>query len=112
MIGATNLPDSIDSSLRRPGRFDREFEIGIPNANGRKEILEIFLSKQANMFNYTLSSDQIQLISSSTHGFVGADLLQLCKEAVLHASERETNSNQQSNKVLNVNFEDFIEKDY
>ena len=76
VIAATNRPDSIDPALRRPGRFDREIEIGIPDQEGREQILSIHtrgmpLDKKVDL----------KQISKTTHGFVGADLEILAKEA-------------------------------
>jgi len=78
VIGATNRPNSIDPALRRFGRFDRELDIGIPDENGRLEILNIHTK------NMKLD-DHVDLlkIAKETHGFVGADLAQLCTEAAL-----------------------------
>ncbi|MBS3054415.1 MAG: CDC48 family AAA ATPase [Candidatus Aenigmarchaeota archaeon] len=83
VIGATNIPNALDPALRRPGRFDREIEIGIPNKEGRREILQIHtrgmpLSKEVNVEN----------IAGITHGYVGADIQALCKEAAMHALRR------------------------
>jgi len=78
VIGATNRPNSIEGALRRFGRFDRELDIGVPDDNGRLEILRI---KTKNM---KLSPDvKLEDIAANTHGFVGADLAQLCTEAAL-----------------------------
>jgi len=80
VIGATNRQDDIDPALRRPGRFDREIDIGIPNDDGRLEILKIHTR------NVPLSKDvDLKLISEVTHGFVGADLSALIKEAAIIA---------------------------
>ncbi|ORX78441.1 AAA-domain-containing protein [Anaeromyces robustus] len=84
LIGTTNRPNSIDEALRRPGRFDREVEIGIPNANERKEILEVLLRNVP----HTLTDENITKISSITHGYVGADLASLCREAGLKTIKR------------------------
>ncbi|EIW68257.1 hypothetical protein TREMEDRAFT_32265, partial [Tremella mesenterica DSM 1558] len=84
VIAATNRPNSIDPALRRPGRFDRELEIGIPDAVGRKQILEIFLSKMP----HSLSSEDIHELAAKTHGFVGADLSALVREAATLAIQR------------------------
>ncbi|EGC39638.1 hypothetical protein DICPUDRAFT_147573 [Dictyostelium purpureum] len=89
VIGCTNRPDSIDSALRRPGRFDNEIEISIPNQQGREQILKIFLSKIPNQLN----EKEINFISSKTHGFVGADIESLCKEASLKCFNRIKNEN-------------------
>merc|ERR1712085_14953 len=78
VIGATNRPNSIDGALRRFGRFDRELDIGVPDDNGRLEILRIHTK---NMKLYT--DVKLEDLSANTHGFVGADLAQLCTEAAL-----------------------------
>ena len=83
VIGATNRPDSLDPALRRPGRFDREIEIGVPDKEGRKEILEIHTRKMP------LAEDvDLEELAELTNGFVGADLEALCKEAAMHALRR------------------------
>ena len=83
VIGATNRPDAIDEALRRPGRFDREIEIGVPDAQERKEILEIHTR------NMPLSDDvNLDELTEVTNGFVGADLEALCKEAAMHVLRR------------------------
>jgi transitional endoplasmic reticulum ATPase len=78
VIGATNIPNALDPALRRPGRFDREISIPIPDRNSRLEILEIHsrgmpLAKDVDM----------GYLSDITHGFVGADLEALCREAAM-----------------------------
>ena len=84
VIAATNLPDSIDPALRRGGRFDREIEIGVPDKDGRKQILEIHTR------NMPLSENvDIKKYADRTHGFVGADLSLVAKEAAMHALRRE-----------------------
>jgi transitional endoplasmic reticulum ATPase len=80
VIAATNLPDQIDPALRRGGRFDREIEIGIPDKKGRLEIFQVHsrgvpLSDEVNLQDY----------ANITHGFVGADIALLVKEAAMHA---------------------------
>jgi transitional endoplasmic reticulum ATPase len=80
VIGATNIPDALDPALRRGGRFDREIEIGIPDKKGR---LEIF---QVHSRGVPLADDvKIENYADSTHGFVGADIALLVKEAAMHA---------------------------
>ena len=74
----TNRQDAIDTALRRPGRFDREIEIGIPDEEGRMEILNIHTKGMPLDKNINLSN-----ISKITHGFVGADLEILTKETAL-----------------------------
>ncbi len=83
VLAATNRENALDPALRRPGRFDREIEIGVPDRQGRKEILQIHTR------NMPLDKDvAISKIADSTHGFVGADLSALCKEAAMSALRR------------------------
>ncbi|GFU38850.1 transitional endoplasmic reticulum ATPase [Trichonephila clavipes] len=78
VMAATNRPNSIDAALRRFGRFDREVDIGIPDATGRLEILRIHTK------NMKLADDvDLEKIAGETHGFVGSDLAALCSEAAL-----------------------------
>jgi len=80
VIGATNQPGLLDEALRRGGRFDREIEIGIPDRNGRYEILQIHTR------GMPLAEDvDLNYLADITHGFVGADLAGLCKEAAMSA---------------------------
>jgi len=83
VIAATNRPDSIDPALRRPGRFDREIEIGIPDDEGRYEILSIHTRGMPIDEKVDLKQ-----ISKTTHGFVGADLEVLSKEAAMRSLRR------------------------
>ena len=83
VIAATNRPDSIDPALRRPGRFDREIEIGIPDAEGRFDILSIHTRGMPIDEKVDLKQ-----ISKTTHGFVGADLEVLAKEAAMRSLRR------------------------
>ena len=80
VIGATNRPNAIDPALRRPGRFDREIEIGIPDEQGRLEILQIHTRGMPLTQDVDLGS-----IARVTHGFVGADLEALSKEAAMRS---------------------------
>ncbi|HZY94596.1 MAG TPA: CDC48 family AAA ATPase [Candidatus Bathyarchaeia archaeon] len=83
VIGATNRPNALDPALRRPGRFDREIEIGVPDKEGRLEILEIHTR------GMPLADDvDLKKLASVTHGFVGADLEALSKEAAIRALRR------------------------
>ena len=83
VIGATNRPDSLDPALRRPGRFDREIEIGVPDADERQQILEIHTR------NMPVDEDvDLDKLATTTHGFVGADLESLCKEAAMRVVRR------------------------
>src|SRR5919199_1788874 len=83
VIGATNRPDAIDPALRRPGRFDREIEIGIPDEQGRLDILLIHTRGMPLTEDVNLES-----IAKVTHGFVGADLEALSKEAAMRSLRR------------------------
>jgi len=83
VIGATNRPNSLDEALRRPGRFDREIEIKVPNERGRREVFQIHtknmpLDKRISLKDY----------AKITHGFVGADIAAVCREAAMSALRR------------------------
>ncbi len=83
VLGATNRPDSVDPALRRPGRFDREMEISVPNADGRLEVMEIHtrgmpISKDVNL----------KVLSSELSGYTGADMKSLCREAAMRSIRR------------------------
>jgi transitional endoplasmic reticulum ATPase len=83
VIAATNLPNAIDPALRRPGRFDREISIPIPDREGRHEIIEI------HSRGMPLNDDvELNIVADVTHGFVGADLEALCREAAMSALRR------------------------
>lgn len=96
VVGATNRVDSLDTALRRPGRFDRELEIGIPNAAGRREILSILLQQMP----HSLTEEEISTVASITHGYVGADMSALCQEAALKVLKRVKNSLPSSSTTL------------
>lgn len=83
VIGATNRPNSLDSALRRPGRFDREIEIKVPNEKGRREI---FLIHTRNM--PLEKKIQLKKFANITHGFVGADISAVCREAAMSSLRR------------------------
>jgi len=110
VIGATNRPNSLDPALRRPGRFDREINIGVPNKQGRLKILKIHTR------NMPLTKDvKLEKLAETTHGFVGADLEALCKEAAMVVIRKilpdlkyeGENIPQEILKKLQVNHEDF-----
>ncbi|MGI0019762.1 MAG: CDC48 family AAA ATPase [Nitrososphaera sp.] len=114
VIGATNRPNAIDPALRRPGRFDREIEIGIPDENGRLEVLQIHARGMPLADDVNLSS-----VARMAHGFVGADLEALSKEAAIRSLRRilpEINLEQpkipaeilNKIKVTNKDFEDAL----
>jgi len=83
VIGATNRPNALDPALRRGGRFDREIEIGIPDRNGRLEILHVHTRGMP-----LVEDVDLKVLADRTYGFVGADLASLCKEAAMHALRR------------------------
>ncbi|MDY6965353.1 MAG: CDC48 family AAA ATPase [Halobacteriota archaeon] len=83
VIAATNRANALDEALRRGGRFDREIEIGIPDRNGRCQILQVHTR------GMPLSEDvDLNEFGDITHGFVGADIASLCKESAMHALRR------------------------
>ncbi len=98
VLGATNRPNSLDPALRRPGRFDREIEIGVPDKRGRKEVLQIHtrgmplelesLSEKSNGDKDKARELFLDEFASVTYGFVGADLQALCKEAAMKSLRR------------------------
>src|SRR5271157_2994481 len=111
VIGATNIPEIIDPALRRPGRFDREIVIPVPNVEGRREILKIHSRHMA------LAPDvEIDKLASITHAFVGADLEALCKEAGMVALRRYLAVKDENHldkilataQPLNVQMQDFL----
>lgn len=83
VIGATNRPNALDPALRRPGRFDREIEIGVPDKQGRYEILQIHTR------GMPLAEDvDLKKLAEMTHGYTGADLAALCRETAMKALRR------------------------
>lgn len=112
VIGATNLPDVIDPSLRRPGRFDREIVLDVPDRNSRTKIMKI------HSRNMPLSEDvDYDKLSDLTQGFVGADLENLCREAAMKSLRRtvpdfgidDNYSDINNIKPLTVKMDDFLE---
>ncbi len=83
VIGATNRPNSLDPALRRPGRFDREIEIKVPNEKGRREVFQIHTRNMPLDKKISLKE-----FSQITHGFVGADISAVCREAAMSALRR------------------------
>ncbi|NIP31865.1 MAG: CDC48 family AAA ATPase [Candidatus Dadabacteria bacterium] len=111
VIGATNLPNAIDPALRRPGRFDREIHLNVPDINGRLEILQVH-SRSMPLSNNV----DLQKIAELSHGFVGADLENLCREAALNALGKTLSDieydlllqNLDSLSPLKIGMEDFL----
>ncbi len=83
VLGATNRPDSVDPALRRPGRFDREVEVSVPNEDGRLEILQIHTRGMP-----LAKGIKLRDLASELHGYTGADIKSLCREAALKAIRR------------------------
>ncbi len=112
VLGATNRPDSLDPALRRPGRFDREIEIGIHNVDGRFEILKIHTHEMP------LDSDiQLKDLAKLLNGYTGADIKALSREAAMKSIRRTLtdfdleNQNQVPSEILNsirINQQDFL----
>ena len=88
VIAATNRPDAIDPALRRPGRFDREIEIGIPDYDGRREILQVHTRGMPIERDENGTWLKLDHFARITHGFVGADLAALAREAAMSALRR------------------------
>ncbi|RLI31179.1 AAA family ATPase, partial [Candidatus Bathyarchaeota archaeon] len=111
VIGATNRINALDPALRRPGRFDREIEIGVPDKQGRYEILQIHTR------GMPLAKDvDLKKLAEITHGYTGADLAALCREAAMKALRRylpEINLEEETIPVevlekMEVTMEDFM----
>jgi transitional endoplasmic reticulum ATPase len=83
VLGATNRPDSVDPALRRPGRFDREMEISVPNADGRLEVMQIHTRGMPIADDVNLKS-----LAGELHGYTGADMKSLCREAAIRSIRR------------------------
>jgi len=104
VVGATNRPNSIDPALRRPGRFDREIEIGVPDRDGRREILLI------HSRGMPLSEDvNLDFFAEKTHGYVGADLQALCREAAMKALRRYLPDIENADKLITPELLDKLE---
>ncbi|CAJ0825855.1 6407_t:CDS:10 [Entrophospora sp. SA101] len=102
VIGSTNRPNSLDEALRRPGRFDKEIEIGIPNSHSRSLILQTLLKDIPS----SLTIDEIESFSSKLHGYVGADLSAICREAGLKVIKNRVRNNIDGNDEDNNNKND------
>jgi transitional endoplasmic reticulum ATPase len=111
VIGATNRPGALDPALRRPGRFDREIEIGVPDKQARHETLQIHTRGMPLAENV-----ELERLSKMTHGYTGADLAALCRETAMKALRRYLPQiNLEEERVppnvlerMEVNMEDFI----
>nr|AAF28347.1 calmodulin-binding protein [Arabidopsis thaliana]AAF28348.1 calmodulin-binding protein [Arabidopsis thaliana] len=95
VIAATNRPDSIEPALRRPGRLDREIEIGAPSSTQRSDILHVILCGM----RHSLSNIQVEQLAMATHGFVGADLSALCCEAAFVCLRRHLDQSYSSSNL-------------
>uniref|UniRef100_A0A4W5J7B7 AFG2 AAA ATPase homolog A n=1 Tax=Hucho hucho TaxID=62062 RepID=A0A4W5J7B7_9TELE len=91
VLGATNRPHALDPALRRPGRFDKELEVGVPSVAERADILQKLLTSVP----CRLTPDEVTQLADAAHGYVGADLAAVCKEAGLHALRRALGSGSQ-----------------
>jgi len=114
VIGATNLPSALDPALRRPGRFDREVSLEVPDRNGRLQILEV------HSRGMPLDEDlDLNRLADLTHGFVGADIENLCREAAMKAlrkslpdfdeEEDSIETKNQNIKPITVQMNDFMD---
>jgi len=103
VIGATNIPEVLDPALRRPGRFDREIEIGVPNTQARLQILKIHTRAMP------LAADvSLEEIAEHSHGFVGADVEALCQEVGMVALRRFLTTHSSDVAELQVTRDDFL----
>ncbi|KAJ2449574.1 hypothetical protein EV183_004818 [Coemansia sp. RSA 2336] len=93
VIGATNMPNVLDAALRRPGRFDREIHIDVPNQIQRRKIFEFYTRKMASMLD-------LDMLAEQTNGFVGADIAALCREAASNAINRRLLTRQPKTAVV------------
>ncbi|KAI8069245.1 P-loop containing nucleoside triphosphate hydrolase protein [Gongronella butleri] len=105
VLGATNRPNALDEAIRRPGRFDREVEIGIPNRDARLSILSTIMSSIPN----TLSPQDMDILAGQSHGYVGADLAAVCREAGLKCIKRCAHLSHQDLDALLVSLSDMKE---
>ncbi len=103
VLAASNLPNALDHALRRPGRFDREILIGVPDKQGRKEILEIHTR------HMPLRNVDLDELAERTHGFVGADIMALCQEAAYKALRRILPGLEDTEQVVSEDFLEAIE---
>eukprot|EP00392_Amoebophrya_sp_AT5.2_P014984 g15166.t1 len=90
LLAATNRPNALDPALRRPGRLDREIEVGAPNKQGRLQILEIMLLRMS--LRSRISDEELLKVAEDTNGFVGADLQGLCNQVAMLLMEDDKNS--------------------
>ncbi|XP_028272564.1 ATPase family protein 2 homolog isoform X2 [Parambassis ranga] len=108
VLGATNRPQALDPALRRPGRFDKELEVGVPGAAERADILQ----KQLSSVSCSATDEELVQLADAAHGYVGADLTAVCNEAGLHALRRAlggshaTTSDQQLMGTVTVTLQD------
>ncbi|XP_041845721.1 ATPase family protein 2 homolog [Melanotaenia boesemani] len=107
ILGATNRPQALDPALRRPGRFDKELEVGVPGSVERADILQ----KQLSLVPCSATTEELTQLADAAHGYVGADLAAVCKEAGLHALKRalagsQVASDQQLKGTVTVTLQD------
>lgn len=108
VLAATNKPNSLDSSIRQPGRLDREIEIGVPTAASRHDILRKILRN----VRHSLTEQEISEIAETAHGLTGADLSAVCSEAALRAMQRHlqggsSGSDLELSEEISISLEDF-----
>ncbi|XP_052076050.1 ribosome biogenesis protein SPATA5-like [Mytilus californianus] len=102
VLAACCVPDQIDPALRRPGRFDKEIEVGVPTSQDRREILQKLLQKVPN----SLEKESILKIADKAHGFVGADLASVCQQASLNSLKRTLKNGGNQMVSVSVNKDD------
>ena len=102
VIGSTNRPEALDPALRRPGRFDLEFEFDIPDQKGREEILKILLKEINVDTSESIWKEKIREIAKQTTGFTGADLQHLINEAIMRALSEKREGRIEPEDLMNV----------
>ncbi|KAF9517268.1 hypothetical protein BS47DRAFT_1314561 [Hydnum rufescens UP504] len=105
VVATTNRPNAIDPALRRPGRFDREIEIGVPDVRARLSILNVLLTK----IPHSILPDELQNVAMRSHGHVGADLAAVVREAGSRAIKRWTLQGDQSNSAPCLTYVDLLD---
>lgn len=115
-IGATNRLDAIDPALRRPGRFDHEFEVPLPDLNGRLDILNKYVHlEETELFDGSMDKHALRTLAELTSGFSGADISMLYHESVMHAIRRNSSFGADgkfqlntSEEAIKLSYDDFL----
>ena len=118
VIGATNRLNAIDPALRRPGRFDLEFEVPLPNVSARYDILSKYIKlSESHLYQETVSADSIRILSELTNGYSGADISLLFRESVMNTVRKNISFDSETGKItlketpenIRISNDDFFE---